>query len=118
MKEYCIESSYTINEAIERIDSTKNRVVIVMNAENRVIGVVSQGDIIRALSEGKNLYTRVEMIVRPNFFYIESKDIEEAYKIFKKYHITLLPVLDGDYHLVDIITMNDIYEYMEEKCKN
>ena len=115
MNEYCIGLGYTIKEAIERIDSSKNRVVIVMDEDSKVVGVISQGDIIRALCLGKNLYSRVDSMIRPDFFYLNEKNMEKAYPLFKKINITLLPIVDEDFHLVDVINMDDIYDYLEER---
>ncbi|SCZ81210.1 CBS domain-containing protein [Pseudobutyrivibrio xylanivorans] len=118
MEKYCIGLDYTIKEAIERIDASKNRVVLVLDKESRVIGVVSQGDIIRALCSGKNLYTRVDSIIRPDFIYMNDRNMEEAYRVFKKFKITLMPIIDDEFHIIDIINMDDIYTYMEGRCKN
>lgn len=115
MDKYCIGLDYTIKEAIERIDDSKNRVVLVLDKESRVVGVLSQGDIIRALSSGKNLYTRVSSIIRSNFLYLNERNMKEAYKLFKKIQITLMPIVDDDFHLIDVINMDDIYDYLEGK---
>ena len=113
MNKYCIGRDFTIIEAIEIIDKSKDRVAIVMTHDNRVIGVISQGDIIRAILSGKDLHSRIESLVRPNFYYLNTKDLEKAYQLFKKHKITLLPVVDEEFHLIDIICMDDIYNYME-----
>lgn len=118
MDKYCISPNYTIKEAIERIDSSKNRVILVVNDDSRVVGVISQGDIIRALISGKNLYTRIDSIIRPNFLYLNERNMEEAYALFKKIKITLLPIVDEDFRIIDVISMDDVFDYMEEKCKN
>jgi len=115
MEKYCIGLDYTIKEAIERIDASKNRVVVVLDKESRVVGVISQGDIIRALSSGKSLYTRVDSIIRPNFLYMNVRDMKEAYKLFRKLNITLLPIVDAEFHIIDVVNMDDIYSYLEEK---
>ena len=115
MKKYCISKDYTIKEAIESIERFHNRVVVVVDDYEKVLGIVSQGDVIRALIEGKNLYSHVQTIIRPNFFYLNNRDIEAAYRLFRKHQITLLPIVDNEFHLVDVISMNDIYDYMEEK---
>lgn len=116
MEKYCIDLNYTLKEAIDRINSSKNRVVIVLNHDSKVVGVISQGDIIRALSIGKNLYARVDSIIRSNFLYMNERDMNKAYNLFKKLKITLMPIVDEDFHLIGIIDMDDIYEYMEAKC--
>lgn len=118
MESYCIKQGYTIKEAIESIDQNKDRIAIVMNQNNKVIGVVSQGDIIRALTSGKNLYSRVEGIIKNDFLYLNNKNMKEAYRLFRKLNITLLPVVDDDFNLVDVIVLEDVYRYLEELCEN
>lgn len=115
MEKHCVYLDYTIKEVIERFDENKDRVAVVLNQEQKVIGVVSQGDIIRALCGGKNLYTRVKSIIQPSFFFLHDRDMKEAYRVFKNKKITMLPIIDNDYYLVDIVTLDDIYVYLEEK---
>ena len=110
----CIGQDYTIREAIERIDGSKNRAAIVLNTEQGVVGIVSQGDIIRALLSGKSLYARINTMLRPDFYYLNDRDLPRAYHLFKKIKITLLPVVDERFRLKSIITMDDIYQYLEE----
>ena len=117
MNRYCVYQNYTIKEVIERIDASKNRVVIVLNRNQKVIGVISQGDIIRALIADKNLYAQIDSIIRPNFIYLNEKDMEKAFYLFKKRNITLLPIVDEEFSLLDVISMDDIYKYMEEICR-
>ena len=115
MKNNCIGKEYTIKEAIESIDECHNRAVVVVDETDKVLGILSQGDVIRALISGKSLLSQVQTIIHPNFFYQNTKDLESAYCLFKKYHISLLPIVDDDFHLIDLIDLNDIYEYMEGK---
>ena len=115
MDKYYIRKDYTIKEAIEKIDGSKDRAAVVLSTDDKVIGVISQGDIIRALMSGKNLYTRVGGMIRPDFLYLNSRDMARAYTLFRKLKITLLPVVDNEFQLTDIINMDDIYSYMEGK---
>lgn len=115
MKKYCITLGYTIKEAIDNIDASKNRVAIVLNEDSKVVGVLSQGDIIRALSSGKSLFSRIDSLIRPNYVYLNSKEMSKAYELFKKLSITLIPVVNDEFQLIDVITLKDIYKYMEEK---
>ena len=112
---FCVKKDYTILEAIDRIEAAKNRAVIVLNERDSVIGVLSQGDIIRALISGKDLRARIESLIRPNFFYIKDYDMRRAYEIFKKFELTILPVVDDDFHLKSVITISDIYRYIDNE---
>ena len=115
MENYCVRGTYTIKEVMEKFDDNNERCAIVLNNDNKVIGVVSQGDIVRALTAGINIYAQVETIIKPSFLYIQGNDINTAYKIFKKTKITLLPVVDHSFYLVGVITLDDIYEFLESK---
>lgn len=115
MNKYCIHQGYTIKEALDRIDASKNRVAVVLNDSEKVIGVVSQGDIIRALCSGKSIFARVRDIVQPSFLYLNSRDYEAAYKLFRKKKVTLLPIVNEDFELIDVITLDDIYDYLETR---
>lgn len=115
MEKFCISEDYTIKETIERIDQNKNRVVFVVNKENKLVGVVSQGDIIRALCAGKSIYHRVDSLIRADFIYLNSRDMEKAYRLFKQMKITLLPVVDDDFRILSVISLDDIFSYMEQR---
>ena len=114
---HCVYEDYTIKETIENFEKNHERVAIVLSGSDKVIGVVSQGDIIRALSAGTSLFTKVSGIINPSFMYMTDKDLGKAYDKFKAKQITMMPVVDKDFALVDVITMKDIYEYMEQKAK-
>lgn len=115
MEEHCIYSDYTIKETIEKFEKNKDRVAIVINKNDIIIGVVSQGDIIRALCYGQDIYSPVSKIVKNTFLYLNDMEMRKAYEIFKKYQITMLPVVDEKFHLKDVITLKDIYNYLEDR---
>lgn len=101
MNKYCVLKTYTIKEVIEKIDESQNRVAVVVNENEKVIGVISQGDIIRALSSGKSMYSRIDGIIQQGFLYLTDRNMDMAYEIFKKKKITLLPVVDEAFNLKD-----------------
>ena len=115
MDRYCVLRSYTLKETIDQIDENHDRVVMVVNEKNKVIGVVSQGDIIRALSSGKSLYGRVDSIMQSGFLYLKERDMACAEKLFKEKKITLLPIVDDEFMLRGVITLTDMYNYLEKK---
>lgn len=112
---YCVGENYTIKEVMEQFDSNNDRVAIVLNQYGKVIGVVSQGDILRSLSAGGSIYAQVRQIIRNSFLHLYSRDMKKAYTIFKKKKITLLPVIDYDGMLIDVITLDDIFSYLENR---
>lgn len=113
MDKHCVMNTYTIMEVIENFQTNHDRVACVVNSAGKLVGVVSQGDIIRAICSGISMYARVEKIIKPSFLYQNTRDMEKAYQIFKEASITLLPIVDDDFNLADVITLSDIYDYME-----
>lgn len=54
------------------------------------------------------MYKQVNQIIQSSFLHLYSRNMEEAYEIFKKKKITLLPVISYDNELQSIITLDDI----------
>lgn len=120
MEKYIITVGYTIKEVMEVFEYNRDRAVMVVNQENKVIGSVSQGDIIKALASGRSIYTKAENIMNNSFIFLNSADYKKAYEIFKNKKISLIPVLDNENKLINIITLDDIFKYLvfdENKLK-
>lgn len=115
MDKYCVRETYTIKEVLEQFESNNDRVAIVVNNSDKVVGVVSQGDILRALSAGIGMYTQISQIIKSSFLHLYEEDMEEAYTIFRKKKITLLPIINHDNKLIAVITLDDIFKHMENK---
>ena len=115
---YCVNEDYTIKEVLEQFESSNDRVALVENTAGKIVGVVSQGDILRSLSAGGNIYAHINQIIKNSFLHLYTKDMEEAYRIFKKKKITLLPVIDYEGRLSDVITLDDIFDYLESRKQN
>lgn len=45
--------------------------------------------------------------------YFHSKDMEQAYRLFRSKKITLLPIVNEKFELLDVVTLEDIFEYLE-----
>jgi len=113
LEKYCISESETVINAIERIEQNDMRSVFVIQEDGRVIGVVSQGDILRAIIMGSNLYIQVNKIMTTSFTYLRKKDIKQAIKLFKTHYFSLIPVLTDDFKLKDVILFTDLINILE-----
>jgi CBS domain-containing protein len=115
--ECCISEAYTIKEAMSLFEKENERSAIVVNNMNKVIGVLSEGDIIRALHENMDIYSPIRAILKPSFIYLKEKIMSKAYTIFKSRSILLLPIVNENFELIDIITLKDIFQYLEDEKK-
>ena len=109
-----VSKNYTILDTIESFQVNHERVALIED-NNRIIGLVSQGDILKEITRGVHLLSRVENIMNRNFRYLPTRDLEKAYSLFRKHKLTMIPVLSEESELLDIITLDDIYDYLEGK---
>lgn len=72
-----------------------------------MIGIFSEGDVLRSLLNETNLYTPLRSVITPQFLYMHAYDADEAFGIFKKYGVSLIPIVDADFKLTDVITLLD-----------
>lgn len=113
MDKHCVYQDYTIKDVVDNLNANKDRVSIILNKNNKVVGIVSQGDIISALAAGNSMFVEVSKIMKTSFLYLKEKNLLKAYEIFKMHQITLLPIVDEDFNLLDVIGLADIYGYLE-----
>jgi CBS domain-containing protein len=109
LKKYIIQSDSTILDAAMAIKNNKSRCILV-NDKHKVLGVLSEGDILSALIDGNNSFTKVSDVYNKNVKYLLKDDIHKAFNILKKFGISLLPVLSKNFRVKGIYTINYILE--------
>jgi len=112
MKEYknIIDINFTIIDALKAMNIISINLLIVMHKE-KFIGVLSIGDIRRAILNEVNIQDElVKNIMRDNFFVAdESISLSNIKKIMLKNRIVCLPVVDKKKHLKKIYYWEDIF---------
>lgn len=111
--DFCVTKDYTILEVMQVIDRNKERGVVVIGESGKVCGFISMGDIIYALAGGKDMYSHVGQICTTSFIYMKEKNYKEALKLFQKRNISLIPVIDEEMKLVDVITAKEMFGMVE-----
>ena len=112
---FCITADYTIMDVMQKFESNKERGVVIVGAQGKACGFVSMGDIISALANGKSMYSRVEQIYNPSFIYLKEKNYKEALSVFKQRNISLLPIVDENMVLTDVVTARELFAMVELK---
>ena len=108
---YCLLENNTANDAIESILGTRKdneRLVFIVNKKFKVLGTLSEGDIMRALLRNKNLDMPVTSIMNKSFKFLLKKDLIAAKKLVKKFNITIIPIVTKSMNIKSIIRLNDI----------
>lgn len=104
-----IQQNATILDALKIINflSPNPLILFVINKRNQMVGTLTDGDIRRALISGASLGEQISVIMHKDFRYIEQENINDVLQLkdFKTNRITLIPVLDADKHIVEIIDL-------------
>lgn len=109
MKNHIISQDLTLLEALSCINSLAPDplVLFVVDGENHMVGTLTDGDSRRALISGASVNDRVEMIMHRNFNYMKIEDIDDVREIKRQRNLKmkLVPVLDTDMHITEIINL-------------
>ncbi len=108
---YCLFETSTANEAIEKIITNleNERLLFIFNKSYKILGTLSEGDIMRALLINKNIDNlKVTSIMNKSFKFLLKKNQSEARKLVKKFNITLIPVVTKNLKIKSIIRLKDI----------
>lgn len=100
---YTINEELSILDAMSLIEENEHRSLIVLGEGNVVVGTISDGDIRKALLRGELMSTKIRDVMNLNFIFLKEKDIEEAKKIFNRNRIFIIPIMDDENTIIDII---------------
>lgn len=104
LKKYCINEDETIMTAVEKIQLIQERDLLVVK-KDKVIGVISEGDILRSILDGIQLFYSIKKIYNKNFKYLTKFDRKKAIQYFYKYDFHLLPIVNKSFKLIDVVTI-------------
>lgn len=106
---FTLDADHTLIDAANVISKNYARCVVVMQGD-KVIGVLSEGDILRALIQNASTLSPIKTFVNHNFKMLTEKSISKAAEFIKEYGITLIPIVDKDLKLLDVITLQDVMD--------
>jgi len=104
IKEFIVAPENNISSVIEQILINGHRAVIVIK-KKKVLGIVSEGEILKALIYKKKLHTKAENIMNKSFKFLKSYDDKKAKEIFRKHLVSFIPIVNSKMELVKIITL-------------
>ncbi len=106
MKDISIQPSATIKEAMEALDKTAEKVLLVVDDDQRLIGALTDGDIRRHILKERDLIGTIQNAYnkKPIFVFQEDFKLERIKQLLTKNKINLIPILDLEHKVVDYIT--------------
>ncbi len=106
---HIINKDNTLLEALSQINklAPEPLVLFVVDGENRMVGTLTDGDSRRALISGISVNDKAEKVMHRDFNYIDLSEVDNVSEIRRQKNIQmkLIPILDRDKHIVDIIDL-------------
>jgi len=106
---HCILADASLRDALYSLNCLSGKVMVlfVVEEDGRLFGTLTDGDIRRALLAGAGLSDPVTVAAHRNFRFIrQGNPGVEALRAFRMQGISLIPVLDDDGRLVDIVDLS------------
>ncbi|MDD7642139.1 MAG: nucleotidyltransferase family protein [bacterium] len=115
LMEFLISPDGTVVEAMQRIDRNAKGILFVVEDHQKLIGVITDGDIRRWLIKSGDLQAQVQRFMTRSPKVIYRKDIKQAQEYMTKYSITALPVVTAKGCVTDIILKEQKADVVVEK---
>lgn len=109
MIDHFISQDITLLEALAKINSLAPEplVLFVLDEEKRMVGTLTDGDSRRALIAGASVNDKVSKIMHRSFNYMKVEELDDVKELKrqKELQMRLVPVLDKEHHIVEIVNL-------------
>ena len=115
MDKYKIIQTASIKDALVALNkiASETQILLVINDKESLVGTLTDGDIRRGLISGIELSSPVSTIMHRDFKYISDSNIDIIQlKQFRDKRIFFIPVLDEEYHIIDILNLKSSKSYL------
>ncbi len=116
---FLIQESIGIFEALKCLDDALDKVLFVVDAQRRLMGALTDGDVRRYLLRGKSLDDSVAHAYNRHPKSIPEKGFSaaKAQAAFARNGITLLPVVSTDRRVVDVVSLATLGSQKQKKTR-
>ncbi|MCZ2207373.1 CBS domain-containing protein [Cylindrospermopsis raciborskii] len=113
-KDVLVHPETPLREAIAKIDKSALQVALVLNPDNTLGGLVTDGDIRRFILSGKDLDVPVcEVMNSQPTTVLESVPRSEMLALMRRKVIHHLPLVNAEHQVVDLATLDDLIGILE-----
>ncbi len=109
-KKLIVKDNVNLKETLKRMDEGAEKILFVVNKNNLIKGVITDGDIRRHFLHHGTLNANVSQIYNTKFMYAKNgykkKDIK---KLMLEKKIEVLPVIDNSGRIIDALSWADVF---------
>lgn len=109
-RERFISPSHSLLDALKKMDQLDRKLLIVIDNE-KFTGLISAGDIQRAIIQNKSLDTSVIQVLRPDIKVAKPGDSFESIKhMMLEYRMELCPIVNENHEITEVLFWEDIFK--------
>jgi len=109
LSKYIISEDYTVKAAIKKMEDELVKAVVIVDSDNRVTGLFSNGDMRKFFLRGGLLSENISDAMNKNpKLYSSRQEAEEERKSFIR---VIYPIVDDKLHLIDVIDYEQMNPY-------
>lgn len=110
-RQVLIKKNSSLKQTIEVIDKAALQIALVADESYRLLGVVTDGDIRRALIKGLSLDTPIERVMNRNAKTLrDDSSKSQQLALLRRYKVLHLPLVDDDGKVTGLATLRDLYQ--------
>jgi len=104
-----VQKDFSLREVMTTIDNAQLQVALVVDEQNKLLGLITDGDIRRAILQGKSLEHKAYefMTLKPKTAFINTSH-EELEHILINQDIHHIPILDSNGIIIDLVTKSSV----------
>ncbi len=104
-----VDSSISLIEAIKIMNETSKQLVLVVDDSNKLIGIIADGDIRRALATNIQFESPVDLMMNRNPRTLTSPaNKKKALSLMKKHDVKHIPVVDDNNRVTGLLIWKDL----------
>lgn len=107
-----VKENISIKIALKKLSSIGSKCLIIINNKKRLLGTLSDGDLRRSIINGKDLNSSIKQLYNSSPIYLNKKNynISHVKKIFINKKIDIIPIVDENHNVVDVLTWSKIFK--------
>ena len=112
-----ISKEKPIKQTMVNLNKTSSKILLVVENNDKLIGIVTDGDLRRGIVNGLSLSAPVKKVMQENYYYLNADTIDipkQARKMMLEKKIEQVPILDSSGCIVDIVLISDGVEQLQK----
>ena len=110
MKDITVQPNITIRQAMKKLSQSGEKCLVIVDEKNTLLGTLSDGDLRKAILNGSEMNDSIQNIyqVKPTVLVKGKYELDEVKTLFKKERFDLIPVVDEQGVLIDILFFGNL----------